>query len=302
MRRSIALVIGERYLEHLTDGDLRLLAEATDAPGINLDEAVSYFRSRPDQIQKHMAAPAVYDRLFSAAQGDVFVSASPFLTFAVLVERSARDLGRAPFVMEWTATRRRVPLFDAGELGGFLESSSHRLFLAELLASYTHSVSGVIWRRHGRRWQQHRFSELDPVRLAALLEVVPEEEHSGVYRRLGDAALFLSGVFPDYSDRWASSPLNHERLGRTGVWSDVAAGAPSMFSGRAEEREGLQFLEELGRRWYRLALRTASAPHTYGMRVVASVGDRFTHARRVLNFIADRYLFVRQWWAGELGN
>lgn len=300
MRRSIALVIGERYLEHLTDGDLRLLAEATDT-GTDVDEAVSYLRSRPDQIQTHMADRAVYDRLFSATGGDVFVGASPFLTFAVLVERAARDLGRAPFVMEWTATRGRVPLFDAGELGGFLESSSHRLFLAELLASYTHSVSGVIWRRDARRWRPHRFSELDPVRLAALLEVVPEEEHSGVYRRLGDAALFLSGVFPDYSDRWVSSPLNHERLGRTGAW-DVSSGARPMGPGRGQEREGLQFLEELGRRWYRLALRTASVPHTYGMRVVASVGDRFTHARRVLNFIADRYLFVRQWWIGELGS
>ncbi|MDQ4028490.1 MAG: hypothetical protein M3214_10650 [Actinomycetota bacterium] len=294
-------MIGERYLEHLTDGDLRMLAEAADAPATNLDDAVSYLRSRPDQIQRHMADPGMYDRLFSATGGEVFVGASPFLTFAVLVERAARDLGRAPFVMEWTATRSRVPLFDAGELGGFLESSSHRLFLAELLASYTHTVSGVIWRRDVRRWRAHRFSELDPVRLAALLEVVPEEEHSGVYRRLGDAALFLSGVFPDYTDRWVSSPLNHERLGRTGAW-DVSSGERSMFSSRGHEREGLQFLEELGRRWYRLALRTASAPHTYGMRVVASVGDRFTHARRVLNFIADRYLFVRQWWAGELGN
>jgi hypothetical protein len=301
MRRSIALVIGERYLEHLTDGDLRLLAEATDTPRTTVDEAVSYLRSRPDQIQRRMADRAVYDRLFSATGGDVFVGASPFLTFAVLVERAARDLGRAPFVMEWTATRRRVPLFDAGALGGFLESSSHRLFLAELLASYTHSVSGVIWRRDARRWRPHRFNELDPVRLAALLEVVPEEEHSGVYRRLGDAALFLSGVFPDYSDSWVSSPLNHERLGRTGAW-DVSSGARSMFSGRGQEREGLQFLEELGRRWYGLALRTASVPHTYGMRVVASVGDRFTHARRVLNFIADRYLFVRQRWIGELRN
>jgi hypothetical protein len=295
-------VIGERYLDHLTDGDLRLLAEATDAPGRTSAEVASHLRSRPDEVERRIAAPAVYDRVFSATQADIFVGASPFLTFAVLIERAARDLERAPFVMEWTATRRRLPLLDAGALGGFLESSSHRLFLAELLASYTHAVSGVIWRRDARRWRPHRFSELDPVRLAGLLDVVPEEERSGVYRRLGDAALFLSGVFPDYSDRWVSSPLNHERLGRTGAWRDAGADAPPMFSGPAQEREGLQFLEELGRRWYRLALRTAAAPHTYGLRVVASVGDRFTQARRVLNFIADRYLFIRRWSAGEFGN
>jgi hypothetical protein len=292
-------VIGERYLEHLTEGDLRLLADVAEVPGGSADEAVAYLRTRPDEITAHIAAPGVYDRVFSGPQTDIFVGASPFLTFAVVLERAARDLTRASFVMEWTGTRRRLPVFDAEALRGFLESPSHRLFLAELLASYTHSISGVVWRRDARRWRPHRFSELDPVRMAALLDVVPEAERSGVYRRLGDAALFLSGVFPDYSDRWVSSPLNQERLGRTAPY-DVADGAPPPLPGQGQT--GLHFLEELGRRWYRLALRTAAAPHTYGMRVVASVGDRFTQARRVLNFVADRYLFARRWWAGEMGN
>jgi hypothetical protein len=291
-------VIGEGYLDHLTDGDLRLLAETTASSGVPSGDDVSYLRSRPGEILSRIAAPALYDRLFSGPRGDIFIGASPFLIFAVAIERSSQDLKRTPFVMEWAGPRRRLPLFDAGALSGFLDDSNHRLFLSELLASYTHAVSGVIWRRDARRWRPHRYSELDPVRLAALLDVVPEQERSGIYRRLGDAALFLTGVFPDYSERWLSSPLNQERLGRAAPRDEDELAARAATLG--EEHAGLRLLEELGRRWYRLAHRTAAAPQTYGMRVLASVENRFSHARRVLNFITERYLFGRRWWSGEL--
>ncbi len=71
-----------------------------------------------------------------------------------------------------------------------------RLFLAELLSSYTHVASGTVWAKSGGRWRRRRFSELDPVQLARLAEVVPDWERLAVYRRLGDLALFLTGVFP----------------------------------------------------------------------------------------------------------
>jgi len=38
------------------------------------------------------------------------------------------------------------------------------------------------------------FSELDLMRLLLMLDALPEQLHSGVYRRLGDLALFLTGV------------------------------------------------------------------------------------------------------------
>jgi len=51
----------------------------------------------------------------------------------------------------------------------------------------------------GYRRAPHRrpFSELDPASLAEQLHYVGPCEKPGVYRRLGDLALFPLGVFPD---------------------------------------------------------------------------------------------------------
>jgi hypothetical protein len=120
------------------------------------------------------------------------------------------------------------------------------------------------------------------VRLAGLLEVMPEESRPGIYRRLGDVSLFLTGVFPDYSVSHALGPVDVSRLLRS---ARVPAG----------ERDGLaaapalDLLEYLGARWYRAALATAPV-RTARLDVVGEVAGRFRQARRVLNHLADRYL------------
>ena len=128
-----------------------------------------------------------------------------------------------------------------------------------------------------------RFSELDPVRLAGLLEAVPQAERPGVYRRLGDVTLFLTGVFPDYAATAVLGPVNAAGLLR-------AAGLPAAQHERLAEAPAIELLEHLGARWYRAARDLAPIP-TARVAVVGEVADRFRQARRVLNHIADRYLF-----------
>ena len=70
------------------------------------------------------------------------VPVSPFLTFAVTVHRSATELASMGHVAERTGPRQRVPLFDAPALRDFLGSPARKLFLAELLASFTRVASG----------------------------------------------------------------------------------------------------------------------------------------------------------------
>src|SRR6201999_3553427 len=140
------------------------------------------------------------------------VMASPFLACAVPVHRAAADLAEVRYVAERAAARQKVPVFDAPELRDFLNSAARRLFLAELLTSFTRVTSGRYRVTVGGRARTRRFSELDPVRLAGMLDAVPEESRPGVYRRLGDVALFLSGVFPDYVAGQAFSPVNVARL------------------------------------------------------------------------------------------
>ena len=155
---------------------------------------------------------------------------SPFLAFAVAVEQAGQQLSAASYVPEWAGVGRRTPLFDVPRLRDFMSSPWRRFFLAELLASYTRVASGsvVVATRRGLRRQ--RFSELDPVRLAGLLDVVPDAERPGVLRRLGDLALFLTGVFPDYVARHGFGPVDQSRLLRS---SRVSAGPEQSSRGGA---------------------------------------------------------------------
>ncbi len=274
---------GARYLEHLSEGDLGLLAGVLGESS----SAVADLRSRPAAVEGLLSHPAAFHAVFAAGGGEEpLLCASPFLVFALAVHRCAAELREATFVHEWLGPRRRVAVFDVEELRGFLRDPGRRLFLVELLASYTHVKSGSLLVHTDRGWRRHRFSELDPLRLASLLEVVPEAERVGVYRRLGDVALFLTGVFPDHTATRALSPLSQARLRR-------AAGlrTSERDPGQAMPDAGtVTLLEALGRSWYRLASATAPV-RTDAMRVVDDVGERFHEARRILNIVTERHLF-----------
>jgi hypothetical protein len=218
--------------------------------------------------------------------------ASPFLTFAVAVHRTATELASMDHVTERTGPRQRVPLFDAPALRDFIGSPARRLFLAELLASFTRVASGRYRvRSSGGRTRTRRFSELDPVRLAGLLDGVPDAERPGVYRRLGDVSLFLAGVFPDYATLYGVGPASVGRLLR-------AARVPAAQHDQLAAIPAIELLEQLGARWYRAACGLAPV-RTARLDVVAEVADRFRQARRVLNHIADQYLFAADhpWFA-----
>ena len=186
-------------------------------------------------------------------------------------------------VPERSGPRQRVPLFDAPELRDFLGSPARRLFLAELLASFTRAAGGQYRAVVRGRPRARRFSELDLARMAGQLETVPEADRPGVYRRLGDVALFLTGVFPDYAVAHALGPVSAARLLR-------AAQVPQRRHEQLAAAPAIDLFEYLGAQWYRVAWSLAPA-RTARLAVVAEVADRFRQARRVLNHITDRCLF-----------
>lgn len=288
------------YADYLTEADLRLIARAVGASAA----AVAELAGDAAAIEGLLADPRVFSAVFGTASPaspepptapEVLVFASPFLAFGVAVHRAVADLAAMDYLPERSGLRQRVPVFDTPELRDFLGSAERRLFLAELLASFTRVASGRYrvpsrWggaapgpgAGSGGRSRTRRFSELDPVKLAGLIEVAPEESRPGIYRRLGDVSLFLAGVFPDYSAMHAFGPVDVSRLLRS---ARVPAG----------DRDGLaaapalDLLEYLGARWYRAALATAPV-RTARLDVVGEVAERFRQARRVLNHLADRYL------------
>jgi hypothetical protein len=54
--------------------------------------------------------------------------------------------------------------------------------------------------------------------------------------------------------------------------------------------EGLGFLEAAGAGWYRKAVDHGGAVST-GPTFMRGLAERFSEARRILNYLADRYLF-----------
>jgi hypothetical protein len=273
-------MLGSLYLEHLSDSDLAFLGAA--------GESHEDVRRDTEKLEALIDSPQTFRALFSVAGRDPLLRGSPFLLFAVLIHRVIRDLGQAAFVEEWVGPRQRVPVFDTGSLRDFGADPLRRLFLAELLASYTNVASGSTLVKTNRGWQRRRFSELDPLRLIELAELVPEADRASVYRRLGDLSLFLTGIFPDYAG---------ERLvARERGQLERALGAADRE--RAERQDGVWLLEQLGRRAYRIAQQGADRRAAMAG-VLAEVSENFAAARRVLNFLTDRYLFpMRRQWFG----
>ena len=277
MDRALA---GREYASHLTDTDLKLLAPAAPGDG-------AWLRGDPAALLRLLEDPGTFGTVLGRRPDDGprgwAVQASPFLIFALLVQRAATELASMDHVTERTGPRQRVPLFDAPALRDFVGSPARRLFLAELLGSFTRVASGRYRVRGGGRMRTRRFSELDPVRLAGLLDGVPDAERPGVYRRLGDVCLFLAGVFPDYATLYGVGPAQVSRLLR-------AARVPAAEQDQLATIPAIELLEQLGARWYRAACGLAPV-RTARLDVVAEVAERVRQARRVLNHVADRYLF-----------
>lgn len=271
------------FLEHLSDNDLAVLARLAGYPSI--DDLLARLRSDPSALDTILSAPSLVAALSGPDERDWLVHSSPFLVFSAFVWRLAVDLDDTPFVNEWIGPGRRVPMFEVGGLREFLRPPTNRLFLAQLLASYTHVSSGSVWTRTARGWRRRRFSDLDPMRLLELVEAVRESERPPLYRRLGDATLFLTGVFPDYAGRRFLPPIAWQRLRRAVPGADQ----PGLV-GPESASEPVWLLEELGRRSYRMA---SQAPTD----LLAGVAESFRDARRTLNILTDRYLFpVRDEW------
>ena len=276
-------MVGPLYLEQLSDSDLALLAPDTDAR-----DAV---RREPARLEALIDSSATFRQLFSDPGRDPLLRSTPFLIFAVLIHRVVRDLGQASFVEEWVGPRQRVPVFDTAGLKDFGADPLRRFFLVQLLASYTNVASGSMLVKTSRGWRRRRFSELDPMRLIELAELVPETERPSVYRRLGDLSLFLTGVFPDYAAERLIAERERRGLERALRPADRE---------QSEGRDGIWLLEQLGRRAYRIAQQGAdrAAPMAG---VLGEVSQNFAVARRVLNFMTDRYLYPmrRQWFGAD---
>jgi hypothetical protein len=198
-------------------------------------------------------------------------AAQPADVFRELLDRTVAALETATYVEEWLGPKQRLPVFDVQVLRDYGGDSANRARLSALLASYVHVASGSVWERRGSRWRRRRYSELNPLDLAEL----------GAFGRLGDLALFLSGVFPEHI---ASRPLEPRHLQRLARLMEREPGE------LARSEEPFWIMEWVGRSAYRRAGEAALAAD-------------FRTARRLLNVLTGRHLFpIRErWFPGAAG-
>ena len=266
------------FVERLGEHDLRVLAGVGDAAATP-EEMRRHLISDPGSVDTCLADPRLYDWLFDSPESGAIQVLSPSLAFAILVHKTMRDLNETTYVSEWVGAGERLPVFDVATLRDFVEEAARRFVIIDLLASFTRVASGSMWVRTNRGYRRRRYSELDPVSLAEMVESLPVQQRAPGYRRLGDVALFLTGVFPDHTARHPVSELRRVRLASsTGVEGSLDVGA-----------EYVHFLEAVGRRWYQ---RAAGEPHlsSGGQQTLHDLAANFTPARRFLNYLADSHL------------
>jgi hypothetical protein len=276
--------VGAAYLEHLTDGDLAALVHADQVSAAEAAGRIAALRQQPGLILDVLDRPATSAAVlnlasYEAGPRDRFALISPFLVFAAAIHRTAADLGASTYAPERTTPRQRIPLFDARQLSAYLGPPGHRLFLADLLASFARISGGMVHAPGPGGPRRRRWNDADPARLAVLLNTVPAAQRPPVWRRLGDLALFLAGVFPDAAERLIPSQAAASRLARrTGLDPDAGP-----------DRGASDLLEWLGTGWYQLAAAHAG-PDDAGGPDLRERAEHFRPARRVLNTAADRYL------------
>src|SRR5258708_31173785 len=177
---------GSGYAAHLPDADLALLAPVSPGRGEPARGAEgAWLRRHPEHLPALLGDPHVFQAVFGPGPAAAAALASPFLIFAVAVHRAAAELESMDHVPERSGPRQRVPLFDAPDLRDFLGSPARRLFLAELLASFTRAAGGQYRPAGPGPPPTPRFIALLLAPTPPPLHSLPPAHRPGVYRRLG---------------------------------------------------------------------------------------------------------------------
>ena len=254
-------------IDRFTERDITTLSSLADMP---VDELRSLAKSRPWRVAELLASDAVFDGVMDR-HAHPLAAVSPSFLFSVLVHRAASQLREASYLDEWVGVGTRLPVYDMEGVHDFLTDSSRLTFLSDLLGAFVAPPA----------LPMPLDDPLDLLAIAMWLDVVDDAHRVALLRRMGDVALFMAGVFPDRAGAQTLEPVAAERLGQTvGLTSDevLALCDPS---GAAP----LDAYERLGAEWYGAVSTLKTSP------LVADVANRFPEARRILNHVADRFLY-----------
>lgn len=234
------------------------------------------WRENPGQVEPWFDDDRVLRRLM--ADDRAVIELSPRFLFTVLLRRIRRDLAEIPYTVEHIDATGRVVVFDAGLAHELLRASEMFNYLVELLVSFERTETVTVQGQAARR--ARRLSTMSIDDMLELAGLVDPPRRPMVFRRIGDIALFTTGLFPDAVLRGPRLPLG-----------------AALEASRFRRRRRLEDYEEEGRRFYRMAADQLSASHPMLSQVLTRLADEFTAARKPLNVLSERYVsWARPHW------
>ncbi len=262
-----------------SESDMRFLARVV---GETPEAAASYVRAwqlDPERIEPWFDDERVLRQLM--ADDNSIVEVSPRFLFTVLLRRIRRDLASIPYTVERVEPDGRLVVFDAPVVHELLRADEMFQYLVNLLVSFeridTVTVRGAQPRSPMRRL--NTFNMDDMVELAGMVDAPLRPL---ICRRIGDIALFVTGIFQEAIRRTARRPL--------------ASPFTRMFVGRWRRIEDY---EADGRRFYGMAADQLRDVQPDLARVLARLAGDFTIARKPLAVLAERYVtWARPHWVG----
>ena len=220
------------------------------------------------------------DRLVGRILNDeeAFLKISPALYFEVLLRRALKELEAATHTVERTG-RQNIPVFDIHEVVDLIGRQEVLYYLAQMLASFTRIRSYVVPVRVRKGVRRRvRYNDMDIDGLIRLCATADEEHRFGLYQRIADVCLFITGLFPAYPQSDFHRPTSGQvrpPLARRG-------------------RRSLEEYEDAGRWFYGQAERHPRARVLQLAEVFNLLRQHFSSARKPLSFIAAHYLNSRK--------
>jgi hypothetical protein len=182
---------------HLSESDLRFLVETVATSRRDYDHIVNLIRDKEDLLEPMLEDPKLTERLFH--DEEAFVRISPHLLFSVLLRRVRRELEREAYILDVDTNGKRIPVFEGPAVAQMLSDKQTRDYLAEMLSSFARTNNGIIYWKERGTWHKRRFSDIDMDDMIELARIIDPEMRPGLYKRIADIALFLSGIFPEHA-------------------------------------------------------------------------------------------------------
>lgn len=268
-------------LEQWTSRDLRFVAETLVPERRDVEQVVNLLREDQEMLGAMLHDERLVERLIS--DDESFLSVSPTFFFRVLLLRARRDLEQEVYTVE-RRHLQKVVLFDAERVVELMADPALCDYLAAMLASFTriHSATIPIRVRPGI-WHRFRVNDLDVDSLIRYAQMLGSEQNFAAYQRIGDACLFLTGLFPEHIDARDRYPHSGQLRPR-----------------RGSLLQELEDYERYGRSFYRLAAEHKQVPSRQLQRVLGALSEQFILAKKPLAFLAERYLSLRKHHLFEL--